>query len=128
MTVSATDFLTLAEATVSTQPLAEIAARCVVSRAYYAAYHDSESWHAALPFQGSSPPQSRGGHNVLCLCLLNAHPALGFEDRKKSIRRAALLRKFHGDRVRADYHLHESIKPDEAAQAVADAKVIMALV
>lgn len=83
--------------------------RAVVSRAYYAAYHDCVQWHSALPAPGSLSPSFKGGgmHHELFDRLSN--PGAGMDGPKKmhSRKRAYALRELHALRVNADYKLQE---------------------
>ena len=77
-----------------------------------------------LGHQGICPTGVYGEHNILQKML--GHPSMnnGEALRMKSIRRSVLLRKFHGDRVKADYRLSETVTILEARQAIVDAKEI----
>jgi hypothetical protein len=124
MPIRAQDLLTCASDGVAQEPLPEATARSVVSRAYYAAYHDSRVWHEGLPHQGNCPVDAKGTHNRLCINLQNPHGANERDVRLNSTRRGVLLRKLHSDRVAADYDIDGQMDKADANQAIADAKVI----
>jgi hypothetical protein len=73
------------------------------------------------------PEEAKGTHNRLCLNLERPHVATIRDVKLKSSRRGILLRKFHTDRVTADYKLSEQIDDADAAQAVEDARVILSI-
>lgn len=124
MSVRAADFLECAQAIASRGD--EIGSRAAVSRAYYAAYHDSVDWESKLPHLGTVR-RPGGMHHELFERLTNAHVALPREAKLRSTKRGILLRKLHGDRVRADYTLDQDVDVVEGAQAVADAQVIFTI-
>lgn len=99
--------------------------RASISRSYYAAYHDCEIWHSALPVPGALPP-SGGVHAQLIGRL--ASPMVPQSDQKiRSKRRGYILGAMKTMRTAADYELHQTLNAADAAQSLANARVIVAI-
>lgn len=97
--------------------------RAVVSRAYYAAYHDCVQWHSGLPAPGILSPTKAGGvHHELIDRLSNPATSVSLSKKTLSRQRAYMLRELHALRVNADYKLQGPV-PD-AADAVQKAEKI----
>lgn len=108
---------------------AEVQCRTAISRAYYAAYHDSKDWHGALPVPGRlTGTSSVGVHAELTQRLSSPDASLAADQKTKSRKRAYALRELHQQRVDADYDLAESIGAELARQAIQNAKTIIAVV
>lgn len=108
---------------------AEVPCRAAISRAYYAAYHDSKDWHGALPAPGRLTGEKYVGvHAELTQRLSSPDGSLAQDQKKKSRQRAYALRDLHQQRVDADYDLSESIGAELARQAIRTAKMIISVV
>jgi hypothetical protein len=103
----------------------EIQLRAVVSRAYYAAYHDCLSWHTTLPTPGSAGQAQGGAHTILIAQLTS--PTVKGEESTKSKMRGYRLKTLKQLRTKADYFLDENLVADEAAQSVVDTEAILAI-
>jgi len=104
--------------------------RSAVSRSYYAAYHDSTKWaaggHPALAPTNRRGEPLRGTHNIFIAQMRDPHKANPAEWQRKSVRRGILLRALYEVRILADYDLTADVTQEQARQAVADARTIMA--
>jgi hypothetical protein len=99
--------------------------RASISRSYYAAYHDCDIWHAALPVPGALPP-SGGVHAQLIGRL--ASPMVPQSDQKiRSKRRGYMLGTMKTMRTAADYELQQTLNAADAAQSLANARAIVAI-
>lgn len=103
----------------------EIQLRAVVSRAYYAAYHDCLKWHGALSTPGSAG-QAQGGTHVVLITQLTTPTVKGAEVMKSKMR-GYRLKTLKQLRTKADYFLDQDLVTDEAAQSVVDAEAILAI-
>lgn len=129
MSATSSDFLACAVECAGGASENEGNARSAVSRAYYAALHDCLMWEdTALPLKGYVRPDTRGTHNKLCERLATPEPTNAPNLRLLSKQRGYALRAFHTVRVVADYHLQEDVGLEDAEQAVADARRVIALV
>jgi len=129
MSIPATDLLAFAQALSADANLQEAGCRAAVSRAYYAAYHDTEQWHRQLPAPGSlGVSKATGMHAQLCARLQTPDVSLKHDLKLKSRQRGYALRAFHDCRTKADYYLAEDVTSTEVHQAIADAKTIISLV
>jgi uncharacterized protein (UPF0332 family) len=99
--------------------------RSVVSRAYYAAYHDCVQWHVTLKSPGSVGASDGGVHSQLIAQL--SLPTVKGDEVLKSKKRGYLLKALKLKRTKADYHLSEDLVADEAAQALVDAEAIISI-
>lgn len=125
MSVTAVDLLGFADVLYAHLVVSEACHRAVVGKAYYAAYHDSLQWHDALSAPGALALNgSNGTHDQLFQRLSNPSDPLVKITSKK---RAYALRALHEKRVIADYKLEQSVSLDDASQALANAKIIIAL-
>lgn len=111
MPVTPQDFLSAAQAL--SAETSEIAHRSAISRAYYAAYHAAEQFHAALPMPGSAPAKVTGMHETLFHQLTN--PSLKKEHPHWSVSRQIgyKARDLKPYRVKADYNLDVSLSSSD---------------
>jgi len=95
MSIPATDLLAFAQALSADANLQEAGCRAAVSRAYYAAYHDTEQWHRQLPAPGSlGVSKATGMHAQLCARLQTPDVSLKHDLKLKSRQRGYALRAF----------------------------------
>jgi hypothetical protein len=128
VSIAASDLLAFAQTLSVDANLQEAGRRTVVSRALYAAFHDTERWHRQLPAPGSLGNSTVNGmHAQLCLRLQTPDMTLSQELKRKSRQRGYALRAFHDSRTKADYHLTEDVTSAEVLQAIADAQTIISL-
>lgn len=120
MTISQDDLLSFAEALAS--ETMEVQHRSAVSRAYYAAYHQSVAWATALPSAGISSPGS-GVHKAHIDAL--THPTVVGAQAMQSRSIGYMLGALKAERTRADYHLSETVDRHEATNAVERARLIL---
>jgi uncharacterized protein (UPF0332 family) len=124
MSITASDIVTHAKALQANGSEAE--QRNVMSRAYYAAYHDCNAWHRALPTPGSVGTAAAGGvHSQLIAVLSN--PMVKGRDATRSKMRGYRLKALKMIRTKADYQLEESIETSEAPQSIEDAEAILGI-
>ena len=125
MSISVADLFEFASELNSRGLFKEAQHRTVVGKAYYAAYHDSVLWHAALLTPGLLTPNGRNGtHEQLFQRLSNPS---GSTEKIVSKKRSYMLRALHEKRVIADYKLETSVSLADASQALENAKLIVAL-
>ena len=124
MTVSAADLLVLAKDLRGSS--SEASLRGSISRAYYAAFHQADSWHATLPSAGNPPNKSGGKHHDLACRLIS--PTLPTTDQrhKLSVSAGYILRDAHRMRIKADYSLNETVMSSETDQLIISAEKIIA--
>lgn len=105
----------------------EVHHRNTISRAYYAAYHVANAFHAALPSVGTAALDATGIHSELFYRL--DHPTIAANDpRYKKSRLIGLkLRNFHAIRIKADYRLDHDVNGDDAADSLIKAASIFQL-
>ena len=117
MSVSPNDLLQLAKELYS-RATKEAEFRNVVGRAYYAAYHRAQAFHAALPSLGRVPPKPTGVHDELAFRL--SWPTIPESDPlfEKSRELGRALRWLHSQRVKADYTIGGPFNSDEAREAI----------
>lgn len=102
----------------------EASLRSAVSRSYYAAYHRALSWESQrVPGSNSGP--SGGEHQKLINRLRNPDPGLDEEVRRHSKMTAAKLETLRVRRVTADYAIHCSFTPTEAATQLAQVEAFL---
>ena len=109
----------------------EIAARNVINRAYYGAYHACKIWHSCLSILGNVKAGNFGEHEVLIQRLSNpfektTHPNCSSAS-KISRQKGYALRSLKHERSRADYDLDCAVDKDHAARAIEQAKLILAM-
>lgn len=123
MAITSDDVLACAKLLAQQPQMREAHARTVVGRAYYAAYHNSKKWYAALGATGSLPEgyKGTGDHVELSTRLLNPASSLPEAQQKASRKRGVSLRALHADRCVADYELHVTVGSAEARVALSDA-------
>lgn len=125
MPVGSDDILKCARAISAQSNLNEAAIRAAVGRAYYSAFHGCRAWHAKLPEPGRLPLGFVGGdHLELSARLLNPGPSVTSPLRESSMKRGIRLRTLHGERVKADYDLFETLDSADARAALNEAVVI----
>lgn len=100
--------------------------RSGISRAYYAAFHRAQAWHASLPMPGSNRGPDGGEHQQLINKLRNPDASLKPEVAKMSRTLGAKLEAYRNRRVTADYKLTSSIDPGEAATQYQQVSEILA--
>lgn len=125
MSIVATDLLECAECLNDQKPLSESMLRTSISRAYYSAYHYCVTWHLSLPALGLMPASKTGTHATLIFRLNN--PANETQQVKRdieSMKKGALLKLLHEERVRADYKLDQTITKAHSLRAIEQAKSI----
>lgn len=128
MSIQATDLIDFARSLTATTNLPEVGRRAAVSRAYYAAYHDSDQWYRQLPAPGSLGTSNvTGMHAQLCIRLQTPDGMLSPELKVKSRKRGYALRALRDCRTKADYHLAEDVSQAEVHQAIENAYSILAL-
>jgi hypothetical protein len=128
MSTLISDLLSFAQTLSADANLNEVGRRAAVSRAYYAAYHDSDRWHRQLPALGSlGASNATGMHAQLCVRLQTPDVSLPNALKMTSRQRGYALRAFHVCRTKADYHLTEDVTSAEVQQAIADAQKIISL-
>lgn len=120
MTVSHKDLISFAETLA--KGTTEVEYRSAVSRAYYAAYHETVVWAASLPTVGVSKPGS-GMHKAHIDALTSPTVTGATALRSRSL--GYMLNALKARRTKADYHLTETVDIHEAANAVAEAETIM---
>lgn len=123
MSIAGTQFLACAKELASRVRMPEAHARTIIGRAYYAAYHDCVTWHAALPAPGRLPTNFHGGgaHATLIAWLENPDPSLPKDLRAASEERGLRLRALRSLRNQADYDLDATFDDADARSAIADA-------
>lgn len=128
MSIGANDLMGFAQGLASAGLGSEVECRTVISRAYYAAYHDSTQWHESLPVQGHVlTGKPLGMHALLAEQLVNPDTTLAPDQNLKSRKRGYALRSLHQKRVVADYRLQDGVTAAQAHQAIADARTIIAI-
>lgn len=123
MSVTPGDLLDWAHATASHE--GETAQRASTSRAYYAAYHASDRWHAKLPAPGCLTKADGGAHEKLIDRLRNPAPECSPEDKATSRRLAHMLVALRVKRVLADYHLEQPFDAALAATTCQSARLLL---
>ena len=101
--------------------------RTAVSRAYYAAYHDSRAWCSTNLREMGSATATHGMHAIFQSELAHPSKANSAEFQRQSLRRGLLLRNLYALRIRADYLLTEDVSREDALQAIADAALIVGI-
>jgi len=124
MSIAPRDILQLA-VTKSGNCSTEAEIRCVVGRAYYAAYHHANAFHLSLPSFGIIPDYPCGMHETLIQQLLKptikrAEPAFN-----NSLSIGYILKGLKHLRNKADYHLDQSVIPNDAQSAIHEAEKIL---
>ena len=129
MSIRPADLLLCAQRAMSINDAGEAEFRACISRAYYAAYHDSKSWHQQLPAPGSvgTTTHHMGVHETLVLQLQNP-TTIRDELKLMSRRRGYLLKDLRNRRNTADYELDSSVGDHMASQAVSDSEAILKIV
>ncbi len=107
--------------------------RAAISRAYYAAYHDSNAWAtqhnvgpALTPTDKSGKPV-QGMHAVFIAGLKQPSMALPRTLRLQSSRCGIFLAILHQKRIRADYDIGVEVPIEDAFQAIQDAQQVLAI-
>lgn len=129
MSVSTDELITHASHLALDAQSTEVCLRTSVSRAYYAAYHDCQHWHSFLQTPGSVGSQLAAGiHSTLIAQLAHPDSKLPLKISINSRKRAYALRALRDKRTHADYDLDSTLTKEEAIQAIADAKIILAVI
>ena len=97
--------------------------RAAVSRHYYAAYHRSYSYHAALPLLGSVRGAS-GKHEQLINQLSYPDAKLPDDEKDQSVAVGKLLRFLCGKRVDSDYYLRTPLSSKDLQDVAAQTQVL----
>ena len=111
MPIQPADFLAVAQGLAASSD--ECALRSATSRAYYAAYHACDAWHAGLPAPGSNQGPPGGKHQVLINQLKFPDSSLGV-DRKPSIKLDVMRQR----RTQADYRLSDNPAAQETTDQI----------
>lgn len=98
--------------------------RSSLSRAYYAAYHACEAWHAQMPLPGSII-NANGSHQRLCSQLRHPAPGSPQAASSKSKTLGAQLDVLRVRRKVADYVLHDAVDQTEARNIAAIASLML---
>lgn len=114
MTVNCSDLLVWAN---EFSPNCETGFRTLISRSYYAAFHDCREFHSQFP-PGLIPNKPTGSHETLIHQLSHPDPSNSQEIKTRMRKRAYALRDLKLDRVNADYELSAStISKSDATNA-----------
>lgn len=99
--------------------------RVVVERAYYSAYHAARELEERLPQRSGVTTDKMGSHEGLLLRLERPHPKLdyGLSILSKDI--GAQLRQLKPLREIASYELDETVRVDQAEDAIEAAKDVL---
>mgnify|MGYP006277928831 FL=1 len=126
MSIRPADLLLCAQRAMSINDAGEAEFRACISRAYYAAFHDSKKWHENLLAPGSMGTTNHpmGVHETLVVQLQNP-TTIPDELKRRSKRRAYCLRALRDRRVEADYKLDLNVDVHMASQAVSDSDAIL---
>lgn len=102
--------------------------RSSVSRAYYGAYHGATGFHASLEIPGCVGEKPAGVHEDLVQRLIN--PGISSDDPRHTRSRqiGTMTRQLRDLRVKADYRIEQNVDQAIVANALAQAKKIIALV
>ena len=87
----------------------EMACRSAINRAYYAAYHAADQFHAALPMPGMLPAIAVGVHDTLYHRLCHPTLAKDHPQRTRSVQVGYKARGLKPYRTKADYKLAETL-------------------
>lgn len=125
MSVTTKDLIDLAKNKVKSAS-SEVDIRCVISRAYYAAYHCANNFHNSLLVPGNTTSSVGGVHAKLIDQLTNPGIPNTDPDNFKSRSIGYILKGLRHLRKKADYDLHEQITLNDASTAIADAERLLA--
>lgn len=100
--------------------------RLVIGRAYYAAYHAANQFEERLPRRSQVIVQNAGAHENLLQRLERPDGRLDYGLKVISKDIAAQLRMLKPLRELADYELKETIRVDQAEEAIRTAKDVLA--
>lgn len=129
MSSTAADILACAQSCASHATGDEAHMRSAVSRAYYAALHDSLGWEATVPaLKGYVAPETRGTHAKLCARLASPEPTNPEQVRRVSKQRGYALKAFHTLRTGADYLLEAIVTHEDALNALSEANRVMGMI
>ena len=104
----------------------EIETRCIISRAYYAAYHCANNFHLTLSTPGYHPKNPTGMHATLIYQLINPSIPRTDPDYSKSKSIGYILQGLHPIRKNADYELNLKITLNEAKSAIVETEKLVA--
>lgn len=129
MSIAPEDLLNFAIKIAADPNPVEASSRTAICRAYYAAYHQSESWYQKLPSPGSLGLKNpKGMHDRFFVLLSNPNTTDNSASQcSASRRRGYALRLLHDCRTRADYDLQASVTAAEVTQAISDAQGIISI-
>ena len=100
--------------------------RVVIDRAYYGAYHAARQFEEQLPYRSQAVSQNAGSHEALFQRLERPDAQLDYGLKMISKDIAAQMRMLRPLRELASYELGESVRIDQAEEAVRAAKDIVA--
>lgn len=100
--------------------------RVVIDRAYYGAYHAARQFEEALPLRSQANTDDTGSHDGLLQRLERPNPKLDYGLKIISQDIAAQMRMLKPLRELASYELQETIRIDQAEEAIAGAKDVLA--
>lgn len=124
MSITTKDLIDLAKNKVKSTT-SEVDIRCVVGRAYYAAYHHANNFHDSLLSPGVTPPNATGVHARLIHQLINPSIPHTDPDNLKSRSIGYILKGIHHLRKKSDYDIDDSITLNDASVAIADAERVL---
>ena len=96
--------------------------RAAINRLYYASFHASRAYYAALPHLGKS--SGTGSHEQLITSLANPSDKLTAAKRNTSIALSKVLRTLCQRRVKADYHPDDVVEEGDMLRADLEADSI----
>lgn len=100
--------------------------RVVIDRAYYGAYHAVRQFEEQLPYRSQAVPQNAGSHEALLQRLERPDGQLDYGLKVISKDIAAQMRMLKPLRELASYELGQSVRIDQAEEAVRAATDILA--
>lgn len=116
MPIQPADFLAVAQGLAASSD--ECALRSATSRAYYAAYHACDAWHAGLPAPGSNQGPPGGKHQVLINQLKFPDSSLGVDRKQLSRFTSIKLDVMRQRRTQADYRLSDNPAAQETIDQI----------
>lgn len=121
MTTSTLEILALAKTLQKNADGSEVALRCAVSRAYYAALHTADN---IIPGRVAGEVRQESSHE----CIIGRAQVYGKgvnPGRGAAQTIAKLLPKIKRARVRADYRLHEDVSASDCADVIVTAEMVI---
>lgn len=99
--------------------------RVVIDRAYYGAYHAARQFEEQLPHRSQAVTENTGSHDALLQRLERPNGQLDYGLKVISKDIAAQMRMLKPLRELASYELGDTIRVDQAEQAIAAAKDVL---